>query len=188
MVSEDTRHQNVSVPGPVTVVCIQLSPLWVMVPLTAASTPSCVVAVWLVQSASPPVVHGHWAASTASPRVGPVAVPACRTVQVREMPPPATTMVPVRDPAEGFEATPNVTVPFPLPEAPAAIASQGALVTAVHATLPNTAIDRPLDAAKGMFVPVGEIVSEFPPIWNDTEAVAAAPVLSGTVTGVSAES
>ena len=53
--------------------------------------------------------------------------PRCVTVNVC----PPTVSVPVRSPPR-FSAASNVTVPFPVPEAPFVIVSQGALALAVH--------------------------------------------------------
>ena len=100
-----------------------------------------------------------------------LAVPAaCTTVQVRTSPLPATVIDPVRATAVPLDSIRYVTVPLVLPDAPAVIASQGAFVAAVHATLAVTAICRPLEAVAGTLVAVGAMASDAPladqPIWS----------------------
>ena len=68
--SDETFHQKLRVPGPVTVVCTQLSSLCPRMPLRAASTPSCVLVVCVSHEASPPVVQANSGASKASPNAG----------------------------------------------------------------------------------------------------------------------
>ena len=88
------------------------------------------------------------------------AAPACTTVQVRVMPPPATTTPPVRAVVPALVATLNVTVPLLVPELPPVTASHDALVTAVHATFAVTPMDRPLAAELDTFVLDGLMVSD----------------------------
>ena len=106
------------------------------------------------------------------------ATPSCATVQVWTIPPPATTIVPVRPDWPPLAATPKVTVPFPLPEPPLAIASHGTFVEAVHDTFAATAICRPLDAAAGTLVAVGLIVRAEPSPVPEAARVLAPLVLS----------
>ena len=68
------------------------------------------------------------------------------TVQVRLMPPPATTTPPVRAVVPALVATLNVTVPLLVPELPPVTASHDALVTAVQDTFAVTPMDQPLAA------------------------------------------
>ena len=88
-----------------------------------------------------------------------IAAPACITVQVREIPPPATTTAPVREDVAGLVATLNVTVPLLTPELPPVIAIQEALEIAVHGMFPVTPIVRPLVAALEKLVLAGLIAS-----------------------------
>ena len=88
------------------------------------------------------------------------AAPACTTVQVRVMPPPATTTPPVRAVVPALVATLNVTVPLLVSELPPVTASHDALVTAVHATFAVTPMDRPLAAELDTFVLDGLMVSD----------------------------
>ena len=74
------------------------------------------------------------------------AAPACTTVQVRLMPPPATITPPVRAVVPALVATLNVTVPLLVPGLPPVTASHDALVTAVQDTFAVTPMDRPLAA------------------------------------------
>src|SRR5258708_37212328 len=55
---EDTFHQKLSVPGPLTVVSIHVCWLSITEPLCAASIPSWVTFVTTPQTASPPLLHG----------------------------------------------------------------------------------------------------------------------------------
>lgn len=88
------------------------------------------------------------------------AAPACVTVQVRVSPPLATMTPPVRDEVAGLVATLNVTVPLPDPEAPPVMAIHETLEAAVHATLAETPIVRPVVAVLEKFVLVGLIESD----------------------------
>jgi len=85
------------------------------------------------------------------------AAPACVTMQVREIPPPATMTAPVREDVKGLVATLNVTVPLLTPELPPVIAIHEALETAVHGMFPVTPIVRPLAAELEKLVLVGLI-------------------------------
>src|SRR5439155_24057762 len=67
--SEDTFHQNVSVPGPVTVVSSHDSWLSKTNPLCAASTPSCVAEERPDHKALPPVIQTRLGSSSASSRL-----------------------------------------------------------------------------------------------------------------------
>ena len=73
--------------------------------------------------------------------------PACVTVQVRLIPPPATMTAPVRDKVDELVATLNATVPLLMPELPPVTAIHDALDTAVHDTFAVTPMVRPLAAA-----------------------------------------
>jgi hypothetical protein len=96
--------------------------------------------------------------------------PACITMHVRVIPPPATITPPVRAVVPAFVATLNVTVPSPEPEPPPVTASHATLVTAVQATFPVTAIDRPLHAALVRLVLAGLIPSAAAhPAWTTTQ-------------------
>ena len=88
------------------------------------------------------------------------AVPACTTVQVRVMPPPATTTPPVRAEVPLLVATLKVTVPLPEPELPPVTASHATLVVVVHATFAVTAMDRPLQAALEKLVLAGAMARD----------------------------
>jgi hypothetical protein len=72
---------------------------------------------------------------------------------------PAATIVPVRALLVVFAATLNVTLPVPVPEAPAVMLIHGALVVAVHAHVladTVTAIE-PVPPASAKFWVEGEI-------------------------------
>jgi hypothetical protein len=66
-----------------------------------------------------------------------VTTPAWVTVKVRA----AIVTVPVRDEVDVFAATPTVTVPLPVPLAPAVTASQAALLDAVQSHVLPAATD-----------------------------------------------
>ena len=109
--------------------------------------------------------------------VSAAAAPACTTVQVRTMPPPATNTAPVRPAVRLLAATPYVIVPLAPPAPPAAIVNHDALVAAVHATFAVTTICRPLDAAAGTLVAAGLIVSVEAPIPVPEAAKVFAPLV-----------
>ena len=83
--------------------------------------------------------------------------PACTTVQVRTISPPATMTAPVRAAVSAFAATLYVTVPFPFSELPPVTDNHGTFVAAVHAILATTSIWRPLEAAAETLVMTGAI-------------------------------
>ena len=67
--SEETFHQKVSTPGPVTVANREAVPLSRMPVLCAASTPSWVTTAWPIQEGEALVVQASPGASTASASV-----------------------------------------------------------------------------------------------------------------------
>src|ERR1043166_1032924 len=71
--SDETFHQKVSIPGPVSWVSTQDSVLSPMLPLWPAFTPSWVTLVCANQIVWPPVVHVRLVASSASGKVRPEA-------------------------------------------------------------------------------------------------------------------
>ena len=66
--SEDTFHQKLTVPGPVTVVCIEPEVPSATGPLRAASTPSWLTINWPTHGAELLVVHTQAGVSSASAR------------------------------------------------------------------------------------------------------------------------
>ena len=67
-VSEETFHQKLTVPGPVTVVCMEPEFPSLTAPLRAASTPSCVTAGCPIHGGDPLVVQVQVGVSSASAR------------------------------------------------------------------------------------------------------------------------
>ena len=87
------------------------------------------------------------------------AAPACVTMQVREIPPPATTTAPVREDVAGLVATLKVTVPLLTPELPPVITIHDTFDDAVHNTFPDASMAHPTALLHGIFVLVGVIAS-----------------------------
>src|SRR5262245_38442385 len=64
--SEETFHQKLTVPGPVTVVWNELVAVWPIFPLRAAWSPSWLTVVWPTQGGLPLVVQTRFVALSAS--------------------------------------------------------------------------------------------------------------------------
>src|SRR5947209_15471464 len=66
LVSEETFHQKLRAPGPVTMVCMEFEALSPVAPLRAASTPSLETTDWPIQPEGPRVVQVNVVVSRAS--------------------------------------------------------------------------------------------------------------------------
>src|SRR5436189_247400 len=95
LVSDETFHQKLSVPGPVMVLNAVTAELLLMAPLCAASTPSCETRLWPNHAGVPIVSQARVASvsKTCSNEMGVFAAPpACEIVYAW----PAISMVPLR--------------------------------------------------------------------------------------------